>query len=127
MPEYQYLTYESLDDGTIVRIMLDRPESKNAQHRGLLVELDEAMRRAEADDEVRVVILGGHGTMFSSGHDMGTDDRKRLQEPGPSQHASFRSHGGTRERVESVLLQEWHFYFQNTLRWRNLRKKQRCE
>jgi enoyl-CoA hydratase/carnithine racemase len=30
--------------------------------------------------------------------------------------------GGTREGAEARMLQEWHYYFQNTLRWRNLRK-----
>jgi enoyl-CoA hydratase len=70
--EYQFLLYEPLDDGRIVRILLNRPEARNAQNRGLLVELDDAFRRAEADDEVRVVILGGTGPMFSSGHDLGS-------------------------------------------------------
>ena len=59
--DYQYLTYETLDDGTIARIMLNRPEARNAQNRGMLVELHEAFLVAEADDDVRVVILGGVG------------------------------------------------------------------
>ena len=70
--EYKFLQYETHDDGQIVRILLDRPDAKNAQNRGMLVELDEAFLHAEADDQVRVVILGGEGLMFSSGHDMGS-------------------------------------------------------
>ena len=31
--EYRYVTYETLDDGTIARIMLNRPETRNAQNR----------------------------------------------------------------------------------------------
>ncbi len=31
MPEYKYVTYELLDEGTIARIMLNRPETRNAQ------------------------------------------------------------------------------------------------
>ena len=38
-PEYRYVNYESFDDGAIVRIMLNRPETRNAQHRSMLVEL----------------------------------------------------------------------------------------
>ena len=57
----KYISYEELDDGAIVRILLNRPETRNAQNRGLLVELDEAFLRAEEDDQVRVVILGGVG------------------------------------------------------------------
>ncbi len=32
--EYRHVTYETLDDGTIARIMLNRPEMRNAQNRG---------------------------------------------------------------------------------------------
>ena len=32
MAEYEFLTYETLDDGRIARIMLNRPEARNAQH-----------------------------------------------------------------------------------------------
>ena len=42
MTSYTYLTYELLDEGTIARIMLNRPGSRNAQNRGLLVELGQA-------------------------------------------------------------------------------------
>jgi enoyl-CoA hydratase len=121
-PVYRHLTYESFDDGAIVRIMLDRPEYKNAQHRALLVELDDAFLRAEEDDTVRVVILSGHGTMFSSGHDIGTAEAREDQF-GDNPHPSRRIHGATRDTaVERMLLQEWHYFFENTLRWRNLRK-----
>jgi enoyl-CoA hydratase len=116
--EYKFLQYESFDDGAIVRIMLDRPDARNAQNRGLLVELDEAFLRAEADDQCRVVILGGTGPLFSSGHDMGS---KVAMEEYQS-HPSMVINGGTRVGAEKMMLQEWHYYFQNTLRWRNLRK-----
>ncbi len=118
MTEYKFLQYESFDDGAIVRIMLDRPDARNAQNRGLLVELDEAFLRAEADDQCRVVILGGTGPLFSSGHDMGS---KVAMEEYQS-HPSMVINGGTRVGAEKMMLQEWHYYFQNTLRWRNLRK-----
>ena len=73
MADANFVTYETVDDGQIARIMLNRPEARNAQNRGLLVELNDAFLRAEADDTVRVVILGGVGPMFSSGHDMGSE------------------------------------------------------
>jgi enoyl-CoA hydratase len=120
--KYRYLTYESLDEGTIVRIMLNRPETRNAQSRGLLVELEHAFLAAEADDTVRVVILGGHGPMFSTGHDMGSRDGRRDTTPGPDAHPSTRVNGGTRQGAEKLMLQEWHHFFESTRRWRNLRK-----
>ncbi|MFV8054676.1 enoyl-CoA hydratase [Mycobacterium sp. 48b] len=122
MSDYDYITYETLDDGLIARITLDRPRYRNAQSRSLLVELDAALLRAEADDDVRVVILAGAGAVFSSGHDLGTPDRRAEREPGPGQHPTFRADGGTRLAAEKRMLQEWHYYYQNSLRWRDLRK-----
>ncbi len=121
MSEYKYLLYETLDSGKVVRIMLNRPDSRNAQNRGLLVELNEAFLRAEADDEVRVVILGGTGPMFSSGHDLGTKERNEDLN-GPNMHPTRFVNGGTRVGAERRMLEEWHYYFESTLRWRNLRK-----
>jgi enoyl-CoA hydratase len=120
--EYKYVTYETSSDGRIARIMLNRPESRNAQNRGLLVELDEAFLRAEADDGVRVVILGGNGALFSSGHDLGSKASLEEMMPGPNQHPSRSINGGTRKGTEARWLQEWHYFFTNTMRWRNLRK-----
>jgi enoyl-CoA hydratase len=122
MADYKYVTYETLDDGKIARIMLNRPESRNAQSRGLLVDLGDAFLEAEADDEVRVVILGGTGSMFSSGHDLGSKEAREEIMPGEKQHVSWRTNGGTRQGAERLMLQEWHYFFENTRRWRNLRK-----
>jgi len=122
MSDYQTITYEAIDDGTIVRIMLNRPEAKNAQNRGLLVELDHAFARGEADDQVRVIILGGTGDMFSSGHDLGSKLDQRERAPGVHQHPTMVSHGGSRTGAERRMLQDQHFFFGNTLRWRNLHK-----
>jgi enoyl-CoA hydratase len=118
MPEYEFVQYEELEEGKIVRILLDRPDTRNAQNRGMLVELDDAFREAEKDDNVRVVILGGVGPLFSSGHDMGS--AKSVEER--TEHPTSKIDGATREGAENRMLQEWHYYFQNTLRWRNLRK-----
>jgi enoyl-CoA hydratase len=120
--DYQFLKWQNYDDGRIVRISLNRPDQRNAQNRGMLVELDEAFGAAEADDNVRVVILAGEGKMFSSGHDIGSEQALSEYLPGPEQHRTTTVNGGTREGAEKCMLQEWHYFFQNTLRWRNLRK-----
>jgi enoyl-CoA hydratase len=122
MADYKYLLVERHDDGRVVRILLNRPETRNAQNRGLLVELNEAFLAAEADDNVRVIILGGTGKMFSAGHDVVSPEAQAEYLPGPNQHPSWKVNGGTRKGAESLMLQEWHYFFQNTLRWRNLRK-----
>jgi enoyl-CoA hydratase len=127
-PQYKFLTTESLDDGAIFRIMLNRPETRNAQNRGLIVELDNAFGLAEADDRCKVVILGGHGPVFSSGHDMGSKVALAEREPGgPNEHPTRRAYGGALGSSESRYRQEWHFFLDNTLRWRNLRKVTICQ
>ena len=120
--KFEFVRYETLDDGVIARITLDRPRTRNAQNRGLLVELGDAFLRAEADDTVRVVILCGAGPMFSSGHDMGSREAVAERQAGPDQHPSVVVNGGTRLGAEARMLQEWHYFFENTRRWRNLRK-----
>ena len=122
MSQNKFVQYETHDEGTIARIMLNRPEARNAQNRGLLVELHEAFLQAEADDQVRVVILCGAGPLFSAGHDMGSKVSLEEMMPGPDQHPTRQINGGTRKAAESLMLQEWHYFFENTRRWRNLRK-----
>lgn len=119
---YKYLLVDRFDDGAIMRITLNRPEARNAQNRGMLVELDHAFLEAEKDDTVRVVILAAEGKIFSSGHDMGSKTQMSEVRPGPDQLESARTNGGCRSHTEKRMLQEWHYFFQNTLRWRNLRK-----
>lgn len=120
--EFEYIRYETIDDGRIAAITLDRPKQRNAQTRGMLVELGAAFELAEADDTVRVVILRAAGPAFSAGHDLGSADDIRERSPGPDQHPSYRCNGATFGGVESRNRQEWHYYFENTKRWRNLRK-----
>ena len=118
-----YIDYEILEDGLVARITLNRPATRNAQNRGLLVELDEAFLAAEADDTVRVVILAGAGPLFSSGHDMGSREAVAESTPGgPGFHPSYAANGGTRAGAERRMLQEWQYFFSNTSRWRDLRK-----
>lgn len=54
----------------IVRIVLNRPESRNAQDTSLLYALNAAFDRAAQDDGVKVIILAAAGPHFSSGHDL---------------------------------------------------------
>jgi enoyl-CoA hydratase len=120
--DYKYLLTERYDEGAIVRIILNRPSARNAQNRGLLVELGQAFEEAEKDDKVRVVILAGAGPVFSAGHDLGSKEHLAEMKPGPDQHESARTNGGSRKSAEKRALQEWHYFFENTSRWRRLRK-----
>src|ERR1700716_387725 len=45
------------------------------------------------------------------------------RKPGPGQHPTFSINGATRQAVaEKTYLQEWHYFFENPRRWRDLRK-----
>lgn len=57
-------------DGPVATITLNRPGSANAQNTELIDALDAAFDRAEADAEIRVVVLAAEGKHFSAGHDL---------------------------------------------------------
>src|SRR3954451_15044571 len=57
-------------DDHIATITLNRPERMNAATFDLGAQLIEAFARAEADDDVRVVILTGAGRAFCAGDDV---------------------------------------------------------
>jgi enoyl-CoA hydratase len=65
---YEDVVYER--SGPVARIWHNRPELRNAESSRLLDELDAALREAEADDSVRVIVLAGKGGHFSAGHDL---------------------------------------------------------
>ena len=75
--EDQTVLYEKHD--RIAKVILNRPRYKNAQSRRLLEEMDAAFAEANADDDVRVIILAGAGDNFCSGHDLGTPEEKEDQ------------------------------------------------
>jgi enoyl-CoA hydratase len=55
----------------ILTITLNRPHVLNAVTESVLADLADLVEEAGADDEVRVVVLGGAGRAFSSGADLG--------------------------------------------------------
>lgn len=74
-------------DGPVAKVTMNRPAQANAQDTALIDALDAAFDRADADDEVRVVVLAGAGKHFSAGHDLkallsedGGDDWGRMRE-----------------------------------------------
>jgi enoyl-CoA hydratase len=56
--------------GHVATITMNRPDVANAQDTALIDGIDASFDRADADDEVRVVVLAGNGKHFSSGHDL---------------------------------------------------------
>jgi enoyl-CoA hydratase len=62
-------------DDAIARVIMNRPEYRNAQNSAMTYGLDDAFYRAAADDSVKVIVLAGAGSHFSAGHDIGTPER----------------------------------------------------
>lgn len=57
-------------DGPVVTLVLDRPERRNPLGLETIVLLREHLRRAGEDREVRAVVIGARGPVFSAGHDL---------------------------------------------------------
>jgi enoyl-CoA hydratase/carnithine racemase len=54
----------------VLTLTLNRPEKRNALSHELLLQLQNALRAAAADERVRVVIVAGRGPAFCAGHDL---------------------------------------------------------
>jgi len=65
---YETLLYEL--DGPILTVTLNRPERLNAYNSTMGAELEDAFRRADADDDVRAIIVTGAGRGFCAGADI---------------------------------------------------------
>ena len=59
------------DEGAVRLLTLNRPAERNAFTVGLYEVLSGALRAADRDEEVRVVVVTGAGSAFSSGTDLG--------------------------------------------------------
>jgi enoyl-CoA hydratase len=115
MADPRTLRYESPVPG-VARIVLDRPEARNAQDKRMTYELNDAFDRAAQDDDVKVVVLAGDGPHFCAGHDL--RDRVRLDEfETVSTWSGFRQPG-----AEGLMAAEEEMYLQMCWRWRNLPK-----
>jgi len=108
---YESVTYTA---GRVARVILDRPEYRNAQSSQLLNEVDSAFREAVDDPGVRVIVLSGAGEAFSAGHDLGT----------PDQVAAREARTGDRQLTEAEdhFGYSWDHFLDMSLRWRDLPK-----
>ncbi len=57
-------------ENRILTIRLDRPEKKNALTRGMYLGMIEALKQADADPNVRVVLITGTEACFTAGNDL---------------------------------------------------------
>ena len=74
MTQYEHTLYDVSD--RVATVTLNRPQKLNAWTRKMGSEVIDCMRRADADDEVRVIVITGAGRGFCAGADM--DDLSSL-------------------------------------------------
>jgi enoyl-CoA hydratase/carnithine racemase len=106
----EFIEYE-VDDKVAV-ITLNRPEKANAQHRPLLVELNDAFETATDDDDVNVIVLQANGKHFSAGHDLGYGRPSQSSNGEPARPFT----------TDQLYLSEAKYYLGYSMAWRNLPK-----
>ena len=115
--EFKAVIYEQPSE-RIVRIVLNRPDKANAQNLQMLYDLNTALDKAAADNDVRVIIVAANGKHFSSGHGpMGGSDDYSLQDVAISTSLGFEQPG-----IEGHWAFEEEVFFGLCWRWRNIPK-----
>ncbi|MBV8430109.1 MAG: enoyl-CoA hydratase [Solirubrobacterales bacterium] len=70
LPETEYRNLLVTRDGSAARIVLNRPEKRNALSLELMEEVIAAVREAGRQPDVRAIVIEGAGPAFSAGHDL---------------------------------------------------------
>ena len=73
--------------GGAIRVMLNRPEKRNALSRKLLAQLADVLSHIAGDASAQVVVLAASGSVFCSGLGItpGADEGSKKQESGSRQ------------------------------------------
>lgn len=118
MSEFRTLLYET-PAPHVARIVLNRPDTRNAQDTRLLYELNDAFDKAAQDGAVKVIILAANGPHFSSGHDLRERDALATMKEFPTvgTWCGFECAG-----AEAQMAREKEIYIGFSERWRNIPK-----
>lgn len=118
MPDFETVLYET-PIPKVARIVLNRPEARNAQNTQLLYDLNSAFDVAAQDDDISVIVLAAKGPHFSSGHDL----RERGMRKAMSANTTVGTWCGfSCEGAESTMAREKELYLGLSERWRNIPK-----
>src|SRR5580658_11371659 len=101
---YQDLLYGV--DGKVATVTLNRPDRMNALSRNLEAEIHKALDEADADRNVRAIILTGAGAAFSAGYDQAAAPASgvRPSDPKGKSHAEYIEHW---ERLDGQRIDNW--------------------
>ena len=101
---YQDLLYAV--DGKVATITLNRPDRMNALSRNLEAEIHRAFDEADADRNVRAIILTGAGAAFSAGYDQQAAPASGVRplDPAGKSHAEYIEHW---QRLDGSRVNHW--------------------
>jgi enoyl-CoA hydratase len=118
MSEFETIVYER-PAPHVARVVMNRPQARNAQNLQMTYELNAAFDRGVQDDAVKVIVLAGADPHFSAGHDLraGTKDRAGRDFPPVGAWGGF-----DEPNAHGRFAREQEIYLQMTRRWRNLAK-----
>ncbi len=118
MKAFESILYDS-PSPHVARIVLNRPETRNAQDTRLLYELNDAFDAAARDDSIKVIILAANGPHFSAGHDLREENahQKMLEHETVGTWCGFTCAG-----AEAQMAREKEIYIGFSERWRNVPK-----
>jgi len=93
-------------EGKVATVTLNRPERMNALSRPLEAEMRAAFDEADADRNVRAIILTGAGAAFSAGYDQASAPASgvRPSDPKGKSHAEYIEHW---ERLDGSRIENW--------------------
>ncbi len=104
----------------VATLTMNRPQFSNSQNSRMTYALDDALRRAVADDAVKVIVLAGAGKHFSGGHDIGTPGRD-VAKTWPERRSLWYDHVN-KPGAEYFYAREQEVYLGMCRRWRELPK-----
>jgi enoyl-CoA hydratase/carnithine racemase len=97
-------------DGKVATVTLNRPERMNALSRPLEAEMRAAFDEADADRNVRAIILTGAGAAFSAGYDQAAAPASGVRPSDPQRQVARRVHralGASRRRPHHNWTHLW--------------------
>ncbi|MHB8438601.1 MAG: enoyl-CoA hydratase-related protein [Acidimicrobiales bacterium] len=89
---YETILYET--DGPVARIVLNTPDKANVQTAQQVYDFDHALSRADADDDVKVLVIKANGKGFCAGHAIvGVDEMPEVYPTtGPTPERTWKHH-----------------------------------
>ena len=115
--QFELATYEVVAPH-VAKIMQNRPAARNAQNGRLTYDLNACFELAADDEDIKVVLLGGEGPHFSSGHDLkswGPTEDPRVTPWKPSREGGVHSRYSFEQEVFLGMCRRWRDFPKPTI------------